>query len=192
MRTNIPTSGLRSKGRSEAREALIDRKQSFALIADARTRLLILGSLPGQRSLELQQYYANPGNGFWRLLGTVIGTDLIALPYDQRLATLRIHGIGLWDVVADARRQGSLDSAIRDPSLRDLATVAAGLPGLRAIAFNGQTAARLGLRQLGAAATGYEIVTLLSSSGACAVKAEVKQADWMRLRPWIVAEARQP
>lgn len=191
MLANICASGLGSKGRSQAREALIDRKQSFALIADAHTRLLILGSLPGQRSLELQQYYANPGNGFWRLLGPAIGEDLVVQPYEQRLATLLTRGVGLWDVVADAQRRGSLDSAIRDPNLRDLAAVAAGLPGLRAIAFNGQTATRFGLRQLGAAADRYEIITLLSSSGACAVKAEIKQADWMRLRRWTGAP-RQP
>lgn len=163
----------------------IDRKSAFGLVADAQTRLLVLGSLPGQRSLDMQQYYANPGNGFWSLMGLVTGEDLRALPYERRLTALLAHGIGLWDVVADARRQGSLDSAIREPALRDLATVASTLPALRAIAFNGGTASKLGLRQLGAAAERYAIITLLSSSGACAVKAEVKRADWLRLKPWV-------
>jgi hypoxanthine-DNA glycosylase len=158
------------------------RKAAFGLVADANTRLLVLGSLPGVQSLERQQYYAHPGNGFWTLMGLVTDTDLRTLPYAERLETLRAHRIGLWDVIADATRAGSLDSAIRDPRLRDLATVAATLPALKAIAFNGGTAAKLGLRQLGAEAARYEIVTLLSSSGACAVKAEVKRTDWLRLR----------
>jgi len=164
-----------------------DRKAAFGLVADASTRLLILGSLPGAKSLALAQYYANPGNAFWTLTGLVIGMDLRALGYEQRLAALLAHGIGLWDVVADAQRAGSLDSAIRAPRLRDLAAVAAGLPSLRAIAFNGSTAAKLGLRQLGSAAARYMIFTLLSSSGACAVKAEVKRSDWMKMQPWLMA-----
>ncbi len=66
-----------------------------------------------------------------------------------RLAALRAHGIGLWDMIATADRHGSLDAAIRDPVIRDLPAMAARLPALRAIAFNGGTAARAGLRQLG-------------------------------------------
>ena len=164
------------------------RKASFPLVADAGTRLLVLGSLPGEKSLQAGEYYANRGNHFWRLMALVTGEDLPALPYEDRLATLLRHGIGLWDVIADATRAGSLDSAIRDPRMRDLAAVARSLPALRAIAFNGSTAARLGLSQLGPAADGYEIVRLLSSSGACAVTTAVRQADWLRLRPLVAAD----
>ncbi|WP_136163662.1 DNA-deoxyinosine glycosylase [Sphingomonas flavalba] len=158
------------------------REQAFPPVVDERTRLLILGSLPGRRSLDARQYYANPGNRFWALVGMVIAVDLRALAYPARLDVLRAHRIGLWDVIAAAERQGSLDSAIRNPELRDLAAMAATLPGLTTIAFNGVKAASTGLRQLGAAAARYRTLTLLSSSGACAVRAEVKQADWLRLR----------
>lgn len=163
------------------------RKSAFPLVADDRTRLLVLGSLPGEKSLAAGEYYANRGNHFWRLMALVTGQDLPALAYEDRLAALLGHGIGLWDVIADAARAGSLDSAIRDPRVRDLAAVANSLPALRAIAFNGGTAAKLGLRQLGPAAEGYAIFRLLSSSGACAVTTAVRQADWLRLRDLIDA-----
>ena len=158
------------------------REQSFAPVADGRTRLLILGSLPGAKSLAEGQYYANPRNAFWALMGEVIDVDLSTLPYPQRLETLLAHGVGLWDVIADAERKGSLDSAIRAPRPHDLAVQASLLPALSALAFNGGTAAKIGLRQLGAGSRRYWTLTLLSSSGACAVRAGVKRADWMRLK----------
>ncbi|MBW8880774.1 MAG: DNA-deoxyinosine glycosylase, partial [Asticcacaulis sp.] len=89
-------------------------KQSFPPVVDAHVRVLILGSLPGEVSLRQQQYYAHPTNHFWRLTGTVIGADLVHLPYDMRLKTLLQHRVGLWDVIREARRAGSLDGNIRD------------------------------------------------------------------------------
>ena len=87
------------------------RKRGFAPVVDERTRVLILGSLPGDASLRAGQYYGHPQNAFWRLVGGVIGRDLAALPYDERLAALRAAGVGLWDVVASAERPGSLTRA---------------------------------------------------------------------------------
>ena len=77
-------------------------KRSFPPVVDARTRLLICGSLPGDRSLAAQRYYAHPQNQFWRLLSPVVGHDLAALDYEDRLAALLDAHIGLWDVVATA------------------------------------------------------------------------------------------
>ncbi|MFS0737946.1 DNA-deoxyinosine glycosylase [Sphingomonas sp. 1P06PA] len=162
------------------------RPQAFDPVVDAGTRLLILGSLPGAASLAAGRYYAHPQNGFWRLVGGVIGVDLAARDYPARLAALRAHGIGLWDMIATASRHGSLDAAIRDPVIRDLPAMAARLPALRAIAFNGGTAARAGLRQLGPQSR-WHTLTLLSSSPACARPAGLKQADWMRLAAHLAA-----
>lgn len=117
-------------------------------MADARTRILILGSLPGQRSLSAGHYYAHPQNQFWRLIGDVIDRNLQTLAYADRLSALLDHGIGLWDTVAEARRPGSLDSALRDVVPNDLVALVASLPSLRQIAFNGQKAQAIGSRQL--------------------------------------------
>src|SRR3546814_9631689 len=83
------------------------RKRSFPPVVDQRTRLLILGSLPGEQSLAAGRYYANPRNQFWALVGDAIGVDLPALDYDARLHTLLDHRIGLWDSVGEAARVGS-------------------------------------------------------------------------------------
>ena len=124
------------------------RKSSFPPVVDVRTRLLICGSLPGERSLAAARYYAHPQNQFWRLLSPVVGADIALLDYDERLAALRDARIGLWDVVASASRIGSSDAAIRDLAANDLAGLVATLPHLRAVAFNGGAARRIGTRQL--------------------------------------------
>ena len=103
-------------------------KRAFDPVVDPRTRLLILGSLPGDTSLAACQYYAHPRNAFWRLVGDVIDVDLVALPYRERLDALQAARIGLWDVIASAVRPGSLDAAIRNPEAADLKRLVAGLP----------------------------------------------------------------
>src|SRR5690606_22852144 len=124
------------------------RKAAFPPVVDANTRLLILGSLPGGASLKAGPYYGHPRNGLRRLLGTAIGRELAALPYPERLEALVVAGVGLWDVIASARRTGSLDQAIREAEAADLRRLVAVLPRLRAVAFNGGTAARIGRRVL--------------------------------------------
>ncbi|HEX4179668.1 MAG TPA: DNA-deoxyinosine glycosylase, partial [Caulobacteraceae bacterium] len=119
-------------------------KASFPPVADSRTRVLVLGSLPGEISLRQGQYYANARNQFWRLITAVTGVEFDGRPYRDRLAALLEVGVGLWDVVRSADRIGSLDANIRGHSPNDLDALARRLPALRAIAFNGGTAAKIG------------------------------------------------
>jgi hypoxanthine-DNA glycosylase len=116
--------------------------QGLPPVAGPRTRLLVLGSFPGVASLEVNQYYAHPRNHFWPILSALWGRDLTALPYSARLAQLQSHGLGLWDVHAACRREGSLDSAIADARPNDLAGLVRRLPALVAIAHNGGESAR--------------------------------------------------
>lgn len=145
--------------------------------------MLVLGSLPGERSLAERRYYAHPQNQFWRLVGGAIGCDLHALPYEDRLAALLAAGIGLWDVVARARRSGSTDAAIREAEHNDLAALADRLPHLRAVAFNGGTAAAIGRRLL--AGRAFALVTLPSSSPLHTVGLAAKQPAWRGLAEWL-------
>lgn len=160
-------------------------KRSFPPVVDERTRLLILGSLPGEISLARQQYYAHPLNQFWALAGAVIDVDLRAMAYPERLTALLAHRIGLWDVVAEARRDGSLDGNIRDHAPNDLVALAAALPALRAIGFNGGTSARIGQRQLQPLATPPALIALPSSSPAFTQRFEDKRIEWLRLRAFL-------
>lgn len=157
------------------------RHASFAPHVAPDTRLLILGSLPGARSLAEQQYYAHPTNHFWRLVGEVIGQPLATLPYDDRLAALRAARVGLWDVIRTAERRTSSDSLIRDAEAHDLAALAADLPNLRMIAFNGGKAAAIGRRQL-PMLDGVEVIDLPSSSAANTIGYAAKLENWLELK----------
>lgn len=146
--------------------------------------MLVLGSLPGDASLKAEQYYAHPQNGFWRLIGGVIGRDIHTLPYPDRVEALRAAGVGLWDVIASAERPGSLDGAIRSPETADLLGLVAGLPQLQAIAFNGATAAKSG-RKILAGVEGLTLIDLPSSSPAYTRPLAEKAARWGVLQPLL-------
>lgn len=102
------------------------------------TRVLILGSFPGVRSLQAQQYYGHPQNQFWKILQAIWPSSLdgiCARSYEYRSAWLLKHGLGVWDVYASCEREGSLDTAIRNAVPNDIAALH--LPQLAAIAHNG-------------------------------------------------------
>jgi hypoxanthine-DNA glycosylase len=149
------------------------------------TRLLVLGSLPGRASLAAGRYYAHPRNLFWRLIGAAIGQELKPLDYKARLAALLDAGVGLWDTVAAAERPGSLDADIRLHQASDLAALVAEAPNLRAIAFNGATAARIGRKELGDP-HGLTLIDLPSSSPAYAsLVYEKKRVAWAALSAFL-------
>jgi hypoxanthine-DNA glycosylase len=156
-------------------------KRGFPPVVDGDTRVLILGSLPGEASLAARQYYGNPRNAFWRLMERVLDVPLVTLDYDDRLAALRANGVGLWDVIAKAERPGSLDAAIRDPAANDLMALIETLPRLRLVAFNGGTAAKLGGKLLSGR---VPTIALPSSSPAHATRSfEDKARAWGQLAP---------
>ena len=151
----------------------------LAPVLDAASEILILGSFPGDASLAAQQYYAHPRNQFWPLLSRLLGEDLVALPYPERLPRLLAHRIGVWDVLGACAREGSLDSAIRQAQANDFSQLRQNYPALRRIGFNGKTSGKFAPQF---AAQGYETLQLPSSSPAYAQRTfEQKLAEWMRL-----------
>ncbi|MCU0868341.1 MAG: DNA-deoxyinosine glycosylase [Burkholderiales bacterium] len=141
------------------------------------TRLVVLGSFPGEASLAAQQYYGHPRNHFWPILSAVWGEDLVALDYPARLDALARRRVGLWDVYAACRRDGSLDRAIRDAVPNDLARLRALAPGLEAVAHNGGESARSrGIT----AALGVAVYRLPSTSPANATWSFARKCDAWR------------
>ncbi|AXW62557.1 DNA-deoxyinosine glycosylase [Ralstonia solanacearum] len=160
-------------------------KRCFPPVVDANTRVLILGSLPGEASLAQSQYYAYRHNQFYRLVGDILSEDLVHMDYAARLQTLLAHHVGLWDVVAEAKREGSSDSMIRGHAGNDLVGLIESLPKLAVIAFNGGTAERIGMKALGWHADRLHIVRLPSSSPAHTMPYSEKLHAWRELRVWL-------
>ena len=114
-------------------------KYSFPPIVTPEARLLILGTLPGEESLRLRQYYGHPRNHFWPLIAAIFN-EAAPLIYAERVDLLKRHGCALWDVLESAERIGSSDAAIRNATANPFAVFFANHPNIRTIAFNGQKA----------------------------------------------------
>jgi double-stranded uracil-DNA glycosylase len=118
--------------------------ECFPPIAKPNAETLVLGSLPGRRSLEMQQYYAHPQNAFWKLIARIFDVEP-SLPYARRVKVLTANRIALWDVLAAAERPGSLDSSIVHASVRanDFAAFFRSHPRISHVFFNGRKAEEL-------------------------------------------------
>ncbi len=124
-------------------------------VVSQQTAVLILGSFPGVRSLEAQQYYAHPQNHFWKILQAVWPQHPLppaADGYAARTQWLLDRGLGVWDVYAACAREGSLDSAIRDAVVNDFGGLK--LPKLAAIVHNGAESYRHSQHVVAALAAG--------------------------------------
>jgi hypoxanthine-DNA glycosylase len=154
-------------------------------VARPDARLFILGSLPGDASLAARRYYAHPTNQFWRLVGSAIGAELQSLDYEGRLQCLADRQIGLWDVIASASRRGSLDQAIREAEHNQVDHLLHDFRELRAIAFNGTTAASIGRRLIGERPSHVALVDLPSSSAANTRTFAEKAAAWAVLGQFV-------
>ena len=124
--------------------AASERTAGFEPIAAPDARVLILGSLPSQQSLQKHEYYGNPQNAFWRVMGELFdaGPDI---PYRQRANKLKRCKIAIWDVLQSSVRPGSMDAAIDQESAtpNDFRKFYDEHPGLELLCFNGKKAAEL-------------------------------------------------
>jgi len=160
--------------------------RGFPPLADARARVLVLGSMPGVASLRAQQYYGHPRNAFWPIMGEIFGFDAAA-PYPQRVVALRTHRVAVWDVLAACERPGSLDADIdlRSIAVNDFAGFLARHPQLRRLCFNGAAAQTMFRRHVLpslAAPVPFDMLRLPSTSPA---NAGVRLAD--KRRAWQAA-----
>jgi hypoxanthine-DNA glycosylase len=146
------------------------------------TRVLVLGSFPSAASLAAQQYYAHPRNHFWPVLGAVLGEPLVELPYRQRLARVRARGVGIWDTIVACERPGSLDADIRNAAIGEIARVTRVSAGLRAVCFNGGTAARA---EPAWREAGFATLKLPSTSPAYTRPLAEKIEAWRALAEWL-------
>lgn len=110
--------------------------KSFAPIVDEHSRILILGSMPGIKSLEQQEYYAHPQNRFWRLLALLLQEEA-PQDYAAKQALLHKHHVALWDTLGYCERDGSLDSNIKNEAPNAVVELAGELPHLQAVVCNG-------------------------------------------------------
>lgn len=159
----------------------------FGPIADANSRVLILGSMPSEASLAKGEYYGHSRNAFWPLISELLREAYVS-SYEARKAMLLRHGVALWDVVAACEREGSSDAAIKNVLPNDFSSFFAAHHQVRRIFFNGAKAFELYKKHIGFSYEGISYDRLGSTSPAHAVSFQRRMADWKRLTEYLDEE----
>ncbi len=156
--------------------------RAFNAIIDKNTKILILGSMPSVKSLEINQYYGNPRNQFWKLIYLVFDEE-IQESYTDKIKFLLKNKIGIWDVISECYREGSMDSNIKNPRVNDFASFFKTYNNIEYLFFNGSKAEQLFMKKIDKDIL-YEkkLFKLPSSSPARAIPIDEKLKYWSRIR----------
>ncbi|KAF2515644.1 DNA-deoxyinosine glycosylase [Flavobacterium foetidum] len=157
---------------------------SFPPISNSNSKILILGTMPGTKSLEINQYYGHSQNNFWKFMFTLLNEEF-STNYETRKKLLDKNKIALWDVLQFCDRVGSLDSAIKNEIANDFEDFLESHPNIEALFFNGQKAAAF-FKKYVKLKKEYKMYTLPSTSPANAGKTyESKLEEWKIIKTYL-------
>jgi hypoxanthine-DNA glycosylase len=156
---------------------------SFPPIIDDHSEIIILGSIPGVKSLEKQQYYGHPQNKFWKIIFELLDEEFTE-DYEQRIQILKKHHIALWDVIDSCERKGSLDAEIKNEEANQIVELLEDHPNIKAIFCNGGKSYKNLQKILG---KNYKIPVFLlpSTSPLHTVSFEKKLEDWKKIKQYL-------
>jgi len=160
-----------------------NRISSFPPIIDTNSKILILGSIPGVKSLEKQQYYGHPQNKFWKIIFELFQEEFTE-DYARRIAVLKKHHIALWDVIDSCERKGSLDSEITNEEANQIAELLEKYPNIQAIFCNGGKSYK-NLQKILGKNFRLPIYLLPSTSPLHTISFEKKFEDWKKILEYI-------
>lgn len=156
---------------------------SFPPIIDNNSKILILGSIPGVKSLEKQQYYGHPQNKFWKIIFELFHKEFTD-DYDERITVLKKHHIALWDVIDSCERKGSLDSEIKNEEANQIEELLKNHPNITAIFCNGGKSYK-NLHKLLGKNFKIPIYLLPSTSPLHTISFERKLEDWKKILEYL-------
>ena len=161
-----------------------NRISSFSPIIDKDSKIIILGSIPGIKSLEKQQYYGHPQNKFWKIIFELFSEEFTE-DYDQRIAVLKKNHVALWDVIDSCERKGSLDSEIKNEEANQIPELLEQYPNIQVIFCNGGKSYK-NLQKLLGKNFRIPIYLLPSTSPLHTISFERKFEDWKKILEFTV------
>lgn len=161
----------------------MNRINSFPPIVDGHSKILILGSVPGVKSLQMQQYYAHPQNQFWRIIFHLFDEEFSS-DYQQKIELLQRQKIALWDVIESCERKGSLDTEIKNEIDNNIPQLIENHPDIKMIFCNGQKSYKNLIRILGKEFE-IPILVLPSTSPLHTIKFEEKFESWKIIKDYL-------
>lgn len=150
---------------------------SFPYFTNSKTEILILGTMPGVMSLEKQEYYAHPRNHFWKILYTIFDSLPIPNSFEEKKLFLETNKIGLWDVLENCERKGSLDIHIKNQKENDFKMLFEKFPKIKIIIFNGKQSNAFFIKKFGQI-EGITYFVMPSTSPANTMSFENKLKSW--------------
>lgn len=153
-----------------------NRISSFPPIVYQESKILILGSVPGVKSLEKQEYYGHPQNKFWKIIFELFDENFTE-NYNEKIQILKKNKIALWDVIDTCERKGSLDSEIRNEESNDIKNLLETHPNIQAIFCNGGKSFK-NLKKILDKNSEIPVYLLPSTSPLHTVSFERKLEDW--------------
>lgn len=150
---------------------------SFPPFVNSQTEILILGTMPGIASLEKQEYYAHKRNHFWKIMYTKLGNLPVSEIFEEKIQLLRDNKIGLWDVLENCERKGSLDIHIKNHKENDFETLFKEFSAINTIVFNGKESHKYFLKKFGQI-KGITYYVMPSTSPANTMSFENKLKFW--------------
>ncbi len=161
----------------------MERITSFPPVVDKNSKILILGSMPGAKSLQMQQYYAFPQNQFWRIMFSLFDEGF-SDDYEVRINLLKQNRVALWDVIESCERKGSTDTEIKAEIDNNISDLIKNHPGIQAIFCNGQKAYKNLVKIMGKEFR-IPILVLPSTSPLHTVRFEGKLESWQVIRHYL-------
>jgi hypoxanthine-DNA glycosylase len=150
---------------------------SFPPFVNPETEILILGTMPGIASLEKQEYYAHPRNHFWKIIYTLFDELPVSTIFEEKIKLLEKNKIGIWDVLENCERKGSLDIHIKNNQANDFENLFQQYPNIKKIIFNGKESHRYFIKSFGQI-KGITYYVMPSTSPANTMSFENKLKNW--------------
>lgn len=161
----------------------MNRISSFPPVISKDSKILILGSVPGIKSLEMQEYYAHPQNKFWRILFELFNEDYTT-DYAEKIDLLKKNKIAVWDVIDSCERKGSLDTEIKNENHHNILQLLNDFPSIKVIFCNGQKSFRT-LEKILPDDPKIPVFVLPSTSPAYTIPYQQKLKDWSALKSFL-------
>ena len=160
-----------------------NRISSFSPIINKDSKILILGSIPGVKSLEKQEYYGHPQNKFWKIIFELFHEEFTE-DYRLKVDILKRHHVALWDVIDSCERKGSLDSEIKNEKTNSVEQILEEFPNIRALFCNGGKSHQI-LQKMIAGKSEIPIFKLPSTSPLHTISYERKLEDWRKITHYL-------
>ena len=158
------------------------KKDGFPPMIDNNTEIIVLGTMPGDKSIRIGEYYANSTNQFWKLIFHIFNSGMPVFNYEEKSKLLLKNKIGLWDVLSKANRQGSLDSNIQNEEFNDFEQLFNEYKNIKVLVFNGQKPAEYYFRNNNIVLQEKQYHILSSTSSANTTKTfDSKLKEWRKV-----------